>query len=94
MRAGRAANSHRSGPASPFFSSVDRPVLPLSFCFCQDRGQTHYGRAGMQSGWLSDHGVCDRHLGKLDCGGAGVTHNASSELDQLLLRETITPKNP
>jgi len=31
MRAGRAAKSYHPRPASPFFSAVDRPVLPLSF---------------------------------------------------------------
>ena len=45
MRAGRSANPHHFGPASPFFSAVDRPVLPLSFSCCQDRGHAHIGGA-------------------------------------------------
>ena len=45
MRAGRCANPHHFGPASPFFSAVDRPVLPLSFSCCQDRGHAHIGGA-------------------------------------------------
>lgn len=36
MRALRTANSHHPGLATPFFSAVDRNVLPLSFSFCQE----------------------------------------------------------
>ena len=45
MRADRAENSHHSGPAAPFISAVDRPILSLSFSFCQDRGHVHSGGA-------------------------------------------------
>jgi hypothetical protein len=50
MRAGRAAKSHHPRPGSPFFSAVDRPVLPLSFSFCQDRGHAHDG--GARRRWI------------------------------------------
>jgi len=39
------------GPASPFFSAVDRTVLPLSFSFCQDRGHAHDG--GARRRWIA-----------------------------------------
>ena len=51
MRAGRAANSHHPLPGSPFFSSEDRPVLPLLFSFCQDRGHAHDG--GARRRWIA-----------------------------------------
>jgi len=45
MRAGQSANSHHSGPESPFFSAVDRPLLSLSSSFFQDRGRAYDGGA-------------------------------------------------
>jgi len=38
-----------------------------------------------------DHGACDRHLGKLEGDGAGVTHDAGPHLDQLELEGCQRP---
>ena len=38
-----------------------------------------------------DHGACDRHFGKLEGDGAGVTHNAGINRDQLRLQAGQRP---
>ena len=51
MLAGRAAKSYHPCTAAQFFSTVDRPVPPHSFSFCQDRGHAHDG--GARRRWIA-----------------------------------------
>ena len=49
--ADQAANPRHPGPAAPFFSAADRPVLLLSFSLGQDRGLAHSG--GARRRWMA-----------------------------------------
>jgi len=71
--AGRSANSHHSGPASPLFSAVDRHVLPLSVRLLSGSRSHPYGKRseavdGGEDG--ADHRAGQSNLGQLEGDGA------------------------
>ncbi len=88
MQADRIAHSRHSGLAAPFFSAVDRAVLPLSFSFSTGSRSCTWRRGSKavdRSEDGPDHGAGDRHLGQLEGDGTGVTHDAGPHLDQFQL---------